>query len=322
MKYRAFVEAARAGSLTAAAVSLNYTQPGISHMISSLEQEFGFQLLYRSKSGVSLTESGKTVFLICQDILDRQDTLENTVKQINGTIGGTLRIGSYLSVMMQWMPDIIKEVSRRFPELELQLYEGSREEQIQMLRHNEVDVGMLSSSAPEGCDFIPIHRDPAVAILPPRHPLCEKEVISVDDLLHHSVLCQPGHSSEVLKGVFGMQYATIKRNLLTRSDQALLRLVKSGVGIGVVGRLVVRETDSVEIRAISKNYERTVGIAVPQWKPITPALYEFIKVVCEKYQDPEFSGNFQKLLHGRRHDAESSARRERAKHHSLPPIAD
>lgn len=309
MKYRAFVEAAKSGSLTAAAVSLNYTQPGISHMISSLEQEFGFQLLYRSKSGVSLTEAGKTIFMICQELLERQDTLENTVKQINGTIGGTLRIGSYLSVMMQWMPDLIKEISRRFPELELQLYEGSREEQIQMLKSNEVDVGILSSSAPEGCDFIPVHKDPAVVILPPGHPLCEKSAISTDDLLRYPVLCQPGHSSEVLKGVFGMQYATIKGKLLTRSDQALLRLVKSGVGVGVVGRLVVRETDSVEIRKLSKPYERTVGLVVPQRKAITPALYEFIKVVCEKYQDPEFRGNFQELLHGRWHDAESSAKR-------------
>ena len=41
-KYRAFVETVDLGSLTKAAEKLNYTQPGISHMILSLEGEFGF----------------------------------------------------------------------------------------------------------------------------------------------------------------------------------------------------------------------------------------------------------------------------------------
>ena len=54
-KYRALLEAVECGSLTRAAEKLHYTQPGISHMILSLEEEFGFPLLSRGKSGVTPT---------------------------------------------------------------------------------------------------------------------------------------------------------------------------------------------------------------------------------------------------------------------------
>ena len=54
--YRVFIRVAKIGNLTAAAEQLGYTQSGISHIVSALEQEFGFQLLRRSKTGVSLTQ--------------------------------------------------------------------------------------------------------------------------------------------------------------------------------------------------------------------------------------------------------------------------
>ena len=45
--YRVFIRVAKIGNLTAAAEQLGYTQSGISHIVSALEQEFGFQLLRR-----------------------------------------------------------------------------------------------------------------------------------------------------------------------------------------------------------------------------------------------------------------------------------
>ena len=54
-KYKALVETIDLGSLTKAAEKLNYTQPGVSHMILSLENEFGFPLLIRGKNGVTPT---------------------------------------------------------------------------------------------------------------------------------------------------------------------------------------------------------------------------------------------------------------------------
>ena len=57
-KYLSFVKTAEYGSFTKAAEMLNYTQSGISRMISDLEKELGVTLLERSKSGVKPTSDG------------------------------------------------------------------------------------------------------------------------------------------------------------------------------------------------------------------------------------------------------------------------
>ena len=287
-KYRAFVEAARTGSITAAALSLGYTQPGISHLISNLEKSCGFPLFYRSRQGVVLTEAGTRIFEICQDILSRQSELEDTVSQINGAISGTLRVGSYLSILTQWGSDIIEKMAELYPALQIRFSEGNRDVQLQLLRNNEIDVGILSSSAPEEFDFLPIHKDPIVAILPPGHELCSKDVLSTDDLLRSAMFIQSEGSMEVQRRILGEQYVAAKGNVTTRSDQAQIRLVESGMGIGVVGKMVVHQNDRVVIRRLNKSYARTIGLAVPSWKPVTPALRELIKLICTTYQDTCF----------------------------------
>ena len=71
--YRVFIRVAKIGNLTAAAEQLGYTQSGISHIVSALEQEFGFQLLRRSKTGVSLTQEGERILQTLRELVDGED---------------------------------------------------------------------------------------------------------------------------------------------------------------------------------------------------------------------------------------------------------
>ncbi len=284
MQYRAFVEAAKTGSLTAAAGNLNYTQPGISRLIRLLEKGCGFPLLYRSKKGVTLSENGRHIFDLCQDILNRQDALENTILQISGTVIGTLRIGSYLSVLTNWMPEILRKLAEDYPQLMIQLTEGNREAQLDQLQDNAIDIGILSSSAPESYIFIPLYMDPAVVVLPRGHALCAKEKITKTDLLGFPMLAPPEPHTEVLKNVMGELFAQTKRIYTVKSDHTVIRMVESGLGIGVVGRLVVRNSDAVEIRQLARPYSRRIGLVIPKWRAISPAMKVFISTVCKLYQ--------------------------------------
>lgn len=58
-KYEAFVRTVELGSLTRAAEAMGSTQSRISHVLSTLEEEYGFVLLRRNRSGVRLTEAGR-----------------------------------------------------------------------------------------------------------------------------------------------------------------------------------------------------------------------------------------------------------------------
>lgn len=289
LKYRAFVEAAASGSLTTAANALNYTQPGISHMISSLENEYGFPLFYRSKQGVTLTEQGRRLYELCQQLLQVEEEISNTVSQFNGAVTGRIRIGSYLSTMTAWIPDAAALLAKRYPQLEMSLIGCEPDDQVALLKNNVIDIGVGSSVVPPGCDFIPLIVDPAVVVLPHGHELLQKDVIMPSDILSYPLILQNDRGAEELRNVFGAQYASLKKKYTVKFDPALICLVARGMGIGVTSQLLVNSTYDVEVRFFDKPYARTMGLVIPKWKPITPAVQCFIQVMCELYQEEQFS---------------------------------
>jgi molybdenum-dependent DNA-binding transcriptional regulator ModE len=58
-KYQVLLRVVELGSVTRAAEELGYTQSGVSHIISGLENELQLVLLHRSRTGVTLTDAGK-----------------------------------------------------------------------------------------------------------------------------------------------------------------------------------------------------------------------------------------------------------------------
>lgn len=69
-KCQAVLIASETGSFSATAEQLNYTQSGITRMISSLEEELEFSLFIRSKKGVRLTEKGKSMLPYLREIVE------------------------------------------------------------------------------------------------------------------------------------------------------------------------------------------------------------------------------------------------------------
>ena len=117
--YRVFIRVAKIGNLTAAAEQLGYTQSGISHIVSALEQEFGFQLLRRSKTGVSLTQEGERILQTLREVVNRDDMLKQIAAEIKGVRMGKVRVGAFSSVAVCWLPKIIAEFSNEYPNISI-----------------------------------------------------------------------------------------------------------------------------------------------------------------------------------------------------------
>lgn len=288
-QYRALVETINRGSITAAAETLGYTQPGISRMLRSLEEEWNIQLLNRGKKGITATDEALRLYPLCLSVLEMQSVLDQTVAQIKGTIVGTIRIGGYLSVLTGWIPNLLQILAQAHPGLEFQIFEGNAEEQLQMMRNNEIDVGFLSSSAPEDFQFIPLYRDPIVVVMPKDHPLSRQERVSPEDLTRYPFLIKPEHAYGTLKDLLHDQSAIAKSAFSVKTDNALLGFVRKGMGIGVVGEMVAKSDETIVYRHFDNGYYRTLGMAVPHWKPLAPALQTFLKAACDLYQSREFA---------------------------------
>ncbi|MEI3102620.1 MAG: LysR family transcriptional regulator [Oscillospiraceae bacterium] len=87
----------------------------MSHSIDSLEQELGFALLKRGRAGVHLTGEGERMIAAVRNLLNSAEQLNQTAASIRGLDSGTVRIGSFTSVAVHWLPPVLKEFRAGLP---------------------------------------------------------------------------------------------------------------------------------------------------------------------------------------------------------------
>mgnify|MGYP000354417393 CR=1 FL=1 len=139
-KYQAFVCAVEKGSLSKAAEELGYTQSGISHMMKSLEEEVGFPLLVRTATGIRPNPEGEMLLPYIRELLGSNENLEQSISAIRGVDTGRIRIASFFSVAVSWLPWILREFRRDYPNVDVQIIEGGADEVESLVLGREVTV--------------------------------------------------------------------------------------------------------------------------------------------------------------------------------------
>ena len=103
---------------------LNYSQSGISRMIHDLEQEWKVTLLERSRAGVRLTSDGMKLLPHAKNLCSEYQKLQMQVDELNGLQSGLIRIGTFSSVATHWLPNIIREFQKDYPNIDYELLLG------------------------------------------------------------------------------------------------------------------------------------------------------------------------------------------------------
>lgn len=292
-KYQAFLKAVECKSLTNAAAQLGYTQPGISHMILSLEQQMGFPLLIRKKSGVSPTTDAQKLIPAMQQIVKGEQRLQDTVRDINGIKTGILRIGSYYSMLMNWMPDVLQKFTGQYPGIEIQLLEGDHGDMMQWLTSLDIDIALMSPPVPEGHEFIPLLQDPVYAVLPVSHPLADAPVLDAGALSNSPfIIPGVGVDEDFLLVVNGEGLCPQVRYRV-KGDAAMLNMIARGLGVSFMANLLLSSLpDGVKKIPLTKTYYRTLGIGVSSIRYASPAAQKFVSMLRETVTDGQLSCHF------------------------------
>ena len=113
-KYQILLKTVELGSITRAAEALGYTQSAVSRVIADLEREWDMELLTRSRTGVVLSSSGAALLPYVQAVCNAGRELEEQVAELHGLTRGTLRVATFASVSIHWLPAIMKEFLDRY----------------------------------------------------------------------------------------------------------------------------------------------------------------------------------------------------------------
>ena len=125
--YEIFDAVARQGSFNKAAQQLHLTPSAISHAIAVMEEELGFALFNRGKNGVSMTSYGASLYPSIRDVLNSDEALKQSIARLNGLEKGKVKLGVFNSVCASLLPGLLKSFMTHYPQIELEVYQGSCE---------------------------------------------------------------------------------------------------------------------------------------------------------------------------------------------------
>ncbi len=277
-KYIAFVKTVECGSFTKASELLHYSQSGISRMINDLEKEWQVILLERNKGGVKLTSDGKKLLPLAKSVVNDYEKLQNQIDELNGLQSGIIRIGTFSSVATHWLPSIIKEFQKAYPNIAYELLLGDYTEIEEWILNGSVDCGFIRLPTHPELETIFLQREKLVAILPQNHPLCACDKVSVTALCDEPfMLLEKGAKAEVSE-IFERNNLTPKVHFTTWDDYAIMSMVESGLGISILPQLILKR---VPYKIVAKELDvpawRDIGLAFKSRKSASLAAKRFME---------------------------------------------
>lgn len=281
-KYNAYIKVVETGSLTKAAEMLNYTQPGISQMISSLEEEYGFPLLIRQKNGVTPTTNGLSVLHAMFEIQRGYERLTETVNEINGLETGTIRLGAYTSITTNWLPEIIREFKTIYPRIEIQVYEGTATELEYWLEKDIIDFA-IGTTLNDKWHFETLVKDPIVAIMSSNHELVELDSLPLKVVETTDFILPYTNTFLEIHEIFKKEKIKPKISYQIKGDNTIISMVKNNLGISLVPKLLLSGyTDDIVIKPLQRDFYRQVGIFMNTAKNSqTPSVNKIIQFINE-----------------------------------------
>ncbi|CAB3859529.1 LysR family transcriptional regulator [Achromobacter anxifer] len=165
---RIFSLVARSGSITKVAIDLGVSQPAISRYLSMLEKQCGGYLFTRNGRGVGLTELGKQVQPVAEQVLASANDLNDVIAAAHGRVTGTVRIGTLPSLSNALIVPLLLRLQREYPGIHVQIVESAAGQIESWLQRREIDIGLpYRSHDALGSDEDVLLRLPSYLIGPP-----------------------------------------------------------------------------------------------------------------------------------------------------------
>lgn len=278
LKYLAFVKTVETGSFTRAAQELDYAQSSISKMVSDLETEWGMTLMERSKKGVCLTSAGEQILPFLRKVLQDHQKLEGQICRLNGLETGVVRIGTFASVAINWLPNLFAALQRDYPGIEYEMLLGDYEEVEHWIDEGRVDCGFLRLPTLPKFDTILLKQDEYKVVLPTDHALAKKETVAAEDLNGLPfLLLEHGGKTEV-SDLLEQYHVQPDIRFITWEDFAIMAMVEKGMGVSILPDMILRRIPyQIEIRSLQTPYYRPIGLAMKRMKALPPAVQKFIE---------------------------------------------
>lgn len=230
-----FREVMRSGSISQAARAVGRTQPAVSTMVQTLENQLGFALFVRKQGKLIPTPEAYFFLEECQDILERVDRTERTLERISRLQSGKLKVACHPAASSFFLPRLLTRFLNGRDDLEVSLSMRSSDVIEDLIASQQFDVGFSETPEPRASIKQTDYDLECVCILPPDDPLYSASVVTPHDLDGRpiAVLFEEHKTTVQTEAAFRDAGCRINKRLELRTFLPGLQFVAAGVCVMV-----------------------------------------------------------------------------------------
>lgn len=280
LKY--FQAVANYSTVSEAAEVLHISQPSLSIAIKELEREFGAELFKRQYRGMVLTSAGETLLKMSADILSRAEHVEKVMKDM-GNGRKTLRLGVPPMIGSLILPELYRGFHVEYPEVLLDITEGGREELMEKLSGDYIDMAFMPHSRPVEGDYVsePVSGYEIVCCVSEDNPLAKKRTVTPSELEGLPVVLFKNSYFQTGEIKKWFEAGNVKPDILLQTGQlsTVLSLVRSNVAAGFMFRQLI--DSNPDLVALPAKYPIYASVSLV-WKRngyFTDSMKKFLRYI-------------------------------------------
>jgi DNA-binding transcriptional LysR family regulator len=241
-----FCHVVEAGSITHGAERANLALAAASTRIRKMELAFGTEFLVRGRTGITLTQAGRTFLQHARGILAQSERLEEDLIPYARGLAGQVRVLSNTNALTEFLPETLSSFLTLYPEISIDLEERLSDEIIRLIMDGTGDIGIVAGTVEfGGLRTFPFQSDRFVLVVGCGHPLASRSHIGFAEVLDYNMIGLDRASAiqRFLADKASRIGRAIRLRVQLRSFDAICRMVECNVGVGIVPETTVRRIE-------------------------------------------------------------------------------
>lgn len=266
---------ADSGSLTRAAELVHLAPSSASHRLTQLEAALGVPLFARHARGLTPTPAGESLLRHARQVFAQLEQMHADLAPYASGLHSQVTVFANTNAINCFLPGDLGDFLREHPQVRVSLEEQPSPAIIQAVASGQVELGVVAAEAGlAGLETRPYRLDRLVLIVAPDHSLATHRELAFADVLGEPFVCL--HAGSAIH-TFMMNHAArlggrLDVRIQVRSFNAVCRMVAAGVGIGMVPRSAVGNSDGVSVIEIVDAWApRDLQLCVRSRATLTPA---------------------------------------------------
>jgi len=272
-------------NVSATAQALYTSQPGISKQVRMLEDELGLEVFSRSgKHLTHVTPAGQVILQIAGDILQQVESIRRVAQEFRDENRGELRIATTHTQARYALPPVIKRFTERFPDVSLQMHQGTPMQIAEMAAKGQVDFAIATEAMETFADLVmmPCYRWNRTVVVPEGHPLTKVKPLTLEAIAEYPLVTYVFGFTGRSKLDDAFTHAGLQPHVVfTAADADVIKTyVRLGMGVGIIAHMAVSAEHDKGLVALDAGHlfeSSTTRIGFRKGTFLRGFMYEFMR---------------------------------------------